>query len=311
MKYKIHITLLFASVFIVLFGCLFPKDSENYLRAQFFLHKTFAPAKYNLVVLGDSRIYRGASPKGTENKLPGIALLNLGYSNGGLNPVMFRLADTKLTQNTGPRAILMGITAFTLTPESLANRHYLENNNMKREKRYELLYFGALLNWFSPVRPKQLVQWAGAGKQETTYSNRYEYGGWVASDKTPADTLEAYEVYHQSFLKQKVDPVILDAIVQQIDIWNRNGIAVFAFRPPIPKPMIDLADTLAGYNQPEIVQRITEAGGIWIDIDPSRYQTYDGSHLNSRSAIKLSEDLAAFLHPYLARQAKKPSQQQE
>jgi hypothetical protein len=299
MKWRknIGLVLVFAALFIVLFGISFPKNPQKYIRSQFFLQKTFAPAKYNLVVMGDSRIYRGVSPRAMEEKLTGWRVLNLGYSNGGLNPLMFTVAQSKLVQpklakRNEPRAILIGITAFTLTPVSLENKHYLENRWMKREERIELLYFGGMLNWFSPVTPGLLRDHFTGKIPEQVYTNHYEYGGWVASNKFPPDTLEAFEPYRISFERRKVMPEIIDELMAQVAVWSKQGIAVYGFRPPIPQAMIALADTLAGYNQPEIVQGFEAAGGIWIDVNPQLYPTYDGSHLRPEAAVNLSNFIA-------------------
>jgi hypothetical protein len=292
MKRMIWATLLTAVAFSALFGFVFPKNPEKYLRSQFFLKKTFAPAKYNLVVVGDSRIYRGISPVAMEEVLKKWKIINLGYSNGGLNPAMFRLSESKLASNKGPKAILLGITAFTLTPESLENKHYLENRFMKKEKSLELMYLGEILNWFTPVSPEIIKELLKGSKPNQTYINEYRELGWVASDKFPADTLEAFESYQNSFVFQKVTPSILEQIMLQVEKWSHNGIAVYAFRPPIPKAMIDLADTLAGYNENEIKVKLEMAGGHWIDVDPKQYKTYDGSHLNPESAVALSKFIA-------------------
>jgi len=292
MKNKIGFSLILALLFSVVLGFLFPKNPEKYLRSQFFLKKTFAPAKYNLVVAGDSRVYRGIAPMAMEEILGDWKVLNMGYSNGGLNPLMFQLAESKLTSAQGPKAILLGITAFTLTPESLENKHYLENRFMKKEERLELMYLGKLLNWFTPVSPEKVKELLKGTKPDKTYLNEYNEQGWVASNKFPADTLEAFESYRNSFVFQKVTPDIIEDIMNQVAVWSRKGITVFAFRPPVPKAMIDLADTLAGYNESEIRSKLKLAGGQWIEIDPTQYKTYDGSHLDPESAVALSKFLA-------------------
>lgn len=294
-KRNIPFTLVATLIFVVLFGLLFPKNPEKYLRSQLFLKKTFAPAVYNLVISGDSRIYRGVVPEIIEKEIEGWRVINLGYSNGGLNPAMFRLAESKLNKSGGTRAILIGITAFTLTPESLENKHYLENKAIKREERIEQMHLGKLLNWFSPMSPEKVRNLFSKPDEPVQYINKYCDEGWVASEKFPADTLEAFESYRQSFLTQKVTPAILDGLIQQISEWEKSGIQVFAFRPPVPEAMLVLADTLAGYDQALISRRVTEAGGTWIDIDPTRYKTYDGSHLNPQSAKALSADLAKII----------------
>jgi hypothetical protein len=284
-------TLFVALLFVVAMGILFPKNADKYLRTQLFLQKTFAPAVYDMVLVGDSRMYRGLDPITIEEEMPGWNILNFGYSNGGLNPLMFRAAEQKLNPD-GHKVIILGITAFTLTPESLENGHYLDNRKKKREEKLEYIYFGELLNWFTPQSPESVRNLILQEEKPSNYINRYMNAGWVASDKFPPDSMEAFESYRESFLTQKVTPQIFDNVIRQIEQWSRKGYQVFAFRPPIPEPMIALADTLAGYNQSYIMEAVQKAGGTWIHVDPTTFKTYDGSHLGSQSAIDFSRYMA-------------------
>ncbi|MBL8013012.1 MAG: hypothetical protein JNN05_04115, partial [Candidatus Omnitrophica bacterium] len=68
------------------------------------------------------------------------------------------------------------------------------------------------------------------------------------------------------------------------------------FRPPASRQMEELENSQSGYNETAIVLAINAAGGSWIDIeDRYGYKTYDGSHLNSQSAKRLSEYIAHFI----------------
>ena len=85
---------------IAIFACsiiglfFFEPDSED-LREQMFAYKVHAKKKYDLVVAGDSRIYRGVSTDIIGTQL-GRTSINLGFSSGGYSQPMYDLIDKKL-----------------------------------------------------------------------------------------------------------------------------------------------------------------------------------------------------------------------
>ena len=79
---------------------------------------------------------------------------------------------------------------------------------------------------------------------------------------------------------------------QQIEYWNKQGITVFAFRPPAAAPLLALEDSTGNYNEHLIKQKIEQASGIWIEINANQFKTYDGSHLPTKEAEKLSKEIA-------------------
>lgn len=52
---------------------------------SFWLQKANAEARYDIVLLGDSRVYRGISPEDMAIVLDGYEILNFGFSANGLN----------------------------------------------------------------------------------------------------------------------------------------------------------------------------------------------------------------------------------
>jgi hypothetical protein len=110
-----------------------PIEKNKVISQHFWVQKTHGAGKYNLIVLGDSRIYRGISPRAMESILPGIRVLNLGYSNGSMSPLMFREAGRRLDWDNPVRAIILGITPVTLTPVAAENEHFLQEWNRPKD----------------------------------------------------------------------------------------------------------------------------------------------------------------------------------
>ncbi|MBN1924794.1 MAG: hypothetical protein JW798_03065 [Prolixibacteraceae bacterium] len=298
-KPNISFTLLLAAFMVGALSFVMPKNKEKYLGDMFWSRKTFAPAKYDVVIMGDSRIYRGVSPDIVEKHIPGKNVFNFGYSNGGLNPFMFKAAESKLNKNRKTKIIVLGITANTITGYTKNNDQYIQELNRPREEVLERLYFNPVLYWFSATSPDELKDNFKDGKDTSYYLSEYHMNGYVESEKYPADTMEALPSYTKDFSSFKVEKESLDALFGQVKRWKEKGISVVAFRPPVSYSMRALEDTMGLYNESFIKTGIEQAGGHWIDIDFTKFKTYDGSHLDKPSAVKLSEEIGKQLDIFL------------
>ncbi|HPE75477.1 MAG TPA: hypothetical protein PLC80_05290 [Draconibacterium sp.] len=304
-KPNILITLAIAATLVTALSFVLPKDAEKYLAELFWTRKTFAPAKYNVVIMGDSRVYRGLSPEIMESHLPGLKVLNFAYSNGGLNQTMFVAAEKKLAQNANPKIILLGISANAISGYSAQNQQYVQELNRPREEIFERIYFNPLRYWFSATSPEKLKNHYSETKETAFYRNKYFMNGYVESEKFPADTMEAIPSYTKDFANYKVTPKNLSDLFKQVKKWTDSGIIVAGFIPPVSQPMQMLEDTLGRFDETVIKTGFEMASGHWIDVNPNKYKTYDGSHLNIESARKLSNEIAEEVQQLTVIQEKK------
>ncbi|MBN2805461.1 MAG: hypothetical protein JXR22_02295 [Prolixibacteraceae bacterium] len=284
-------TLILAALMLGMLSLVMPKNKEKYLADMFWARKTFAPAKYQVVLLGDSRVYRGISPEVMEEQLPEMEVLNFGYSNGGLNPMMLKAAEEKLAAK-GQRVLVLGISANTVTAYTQNNEQYLQEVNRPREEVLERLYLNPILYWFSATSPEALKAAWKAEKATTYYRSDYHMNGYVESDKFPADTTEALPLYEKDFRNFQVNDQLLEALYQQVKAWTEDGIWVLAFRPPLTSGMRQLEENMGLYNEAAIKAGIESAGGRWVNVPWYNYSTYDGSHLDKPSAERFSLFLA-------------------
>lgn len=294
MKYypNITVTLIIASVLVGALSLVMPKDKEKYLGARFWAQKTFAPAAYDIVIMGDSRVYRGLSPESMKTQLPGLKILNFAYSNGGLNPELFEMAEKKISQKSRVKLIILGVSPNCITGYTQKNEQFRQEKNRSREDILERLYLNGMLYYFSATTPEAIRDQLKKKSTDSYYLNEYHANGYVASEKFPTDTLEAIPSYISDFTNYKVEERYVGKLIEQVNEWTIRGIQVVGFRPPVSAPLRALEDTMGLFNEAALSARFTEAGGHWINFNPNRYQTYDGSHLNKASAVKLSEDLA-------------------
>jgi hypothetical protein len=297
---NIPLTLLLSAILVGALSFVIPKNKEKYLGDRFWTQKTFAPSRYNVVLMGDSRVYRGLSPSVMEEVLPGFKVLNFGYSNGGLNPAIFAAAEKKLSDSDLKKVIVLGVSANCITGYTQKNEQYIQEKSRPREDVFERLYFNGIKYHFSATNPEALKEAMTKKPLTSYYRNEYFSNGYVRSEKFPVDTMEAIPSYIQDFVNYKVEDRFVDVLIDQVEDWRKKGIIVMGFRPPTTAPMKALEDTMGLYNEELIRAKFTEAGGHWIDLEQAQYKTYDGSHLDKESAVRLSEKIAEEIN-YLLR----------
>jgi hypothetical protein len=289
---NIPLTLAIAALLVGALSFVMPKNKEKYLADRFWAQKTFAQPRYDVVIIGDSRVYRGVMPSVMEELLPGMKVLNFGYSNGGLNPVMFAAAEKKFSEKSKSKVMVVGVSANCLTAYTLTNEQYLREKNRPREEVFERLYFNTILYRFSATTPEALKEKLLQKPASSYYFNDYQTDGYVQSTKFPVDTMEAIPSYIDDYTNFQVSETYINQLSAQVSDWNNRGITVIGYRPPTTFPMRALEDTMGLFNEELIKAKFTEAGGHWLDLNQTRYTTYDGSHLDKESAMKLSEELA-------------------
>ena len=289
---RLFIVLLSAFVMIIITILILPKkdDSKN-LYDKFWLHKTFSEPIYDIVIMGDSRAYRGISPKKMQEYLEKRKILNFGYSSGRLNPFMFHQAENKLNPLSTKKAIIIALSPNMLTFIPDENKQILQYINMPREEKYEILYFYETLKNFKAIKFGDIFPSKNT-KQQVIYYEEYKLDGWVASNKIPEDTSEAINTYMQWFTANNVSNNHINSLILQTRKWTDNHIAVYSFMMPASWSMEKLEDSLSGFNESDFSKLFIEAGGQWIVFKDNKYHSYDGSHLNKNSALKFSENLA-------------------
>ncbi|MFA9391273.1 MAG: hypothetical protein ACERKD_15800 [Prolixibacteraceae bacterium] len=292
MKTNISITVLMAAILITALSFVMPKNKEKYLGDMFWSRKTFAAPKFNVVVMGDSRVYRGVSPEIMDQHLNGLKVLNFGYSNGGLNSTMFKAALSKFNAKSKTKVLVLGVSANAITDYTKNNDQYLQELTRPREEVLERIYLNPLLYWFSATTPEKLKESFQPIDHSYYYLSNYHMNGYVESDKFPADTTEAIASYEDDFNKYQVNENTLATLFEQVHSLVQQGITVIAYRPPVSQPMRELEDSMGNYNEALLQQRLENAGAHWISVNPNQYKTYDGSHMDQPSAERFSRDLA-------------------
>jgi len=266
------------------------RSDREFEKQAFWQHKVFGHPdhSYTVIASGDSRVYRGLSPEALESVLPGAKVLNYGFSGSGHNKMMFdqiaRLLDEDQSKT---RAVILGITPYSLTPKAQKNGEYADYLRKGPPSRLESLH--EIFRSLSTRRLKELVL---GGEQKYDSNQLYEYldNGWIKSDWATHDPEAELNVFRTDFRGNQVDPKVLADIAAQTRKWVSAGIIVLAYRPPTTPAMEAVEAEHSGFDEPAFRRQFTQAGGIWVDPGPG-YVSYDGSHLTPESSEKLSRIL--------------------
>ena len=273
---------------------------EKYKESSFWQEKVKADPRYAAVQLGDSRTYRGANPE-IISRILSLKCYNLGFSSGGLNEEIFRLAETKLSPSAPKTVIILGISPLTLSEESRSNEHYRHILSQK-EPAFEQKQI--LQIFFTPMdkdRWSTIRKFINRKKQEKVRKapETFQGSGWTSSNRPFSQSgydrgLEIYRIQTQNY---EFSPQSLAELIRYVKIWKKRGFFIFAYRPPTSKEMEDIENT--AYDEERVKKAFSDAGGIYLEFPVNAYQTYDASHLTTESANLFSRDLSIKIQSFL------------
>lgn len=273
--------LILVPLFIFTLGKILPEQpSSSLLRDSFWANKVANGKQYDIVVVGDSRIYRGVNPDIISERSGG-SVFNFGFSSAGLDPILLGNA-VKLLKPDGMKILLIGVTPASFTGESLKNEHYLSLRNIPEKDLWiqqNLYPYLTFFNAYSLADLKKISK--GENYFQTFYPN-----GFVYSEKTPSDTFEAVKSYIKFLDKNQIDHQSKNIFLGLIKRLNAQGIKSYGFRVPVATPIRTIENSV--FNFRLFRNEFTDAGGHWLSLPPYGFRSYDGSHLDGPSALKLS-----------------------
>jgi len=265
---------------------------------RFWVLKTHGEKKYDMTLMGDSRVYRGISPKAMETVLTDVRIFNFGYSGGGLNPVMYAAAEAKLAPTSHQPSIVLGITPLSLTPHAAKNEHYLQELNRPSDYIYLRLYGLSIVKLFESIDLSGAIDhlWGDSGLGDWGYFQEFhEDEGWIASWNVPENQQWTLPSYRDLFSKTQVSEQLVQELMDQTRQWREQGIRVYAFRVPTGDEMVALENRMSGFDETAFIEQFQDAGGTWFSFPQDLYYSYDGSHLIKQSALDFSVDLAELI----------------
>jgi len=257
-------------------------------------------ANADVVLAGDSRVYRGLSPERFSAVLGNCRVLNFGFSSAGYSPKYLAGIQRVLDPQSHCPIIVMGITPHSLTPDAAKDNGYLHALGVQRDRpppateailaRHcpEVLYF------FKPMKPREMLRTALGihHRKKSRYLEFYRFDGWVPGRLIPEDSRRGLKAYRSVFNGNKVSDEAVWGILEAVTQWTRRGISVYGFRPPTTAEMVALENARSGFDEAKFAADFVKVGGQWIAVDQERYHSCDSSHLRDDAAAMFSTDLA-------------------
>jgi len=282
---KIQIVLGLSFLLFCLIKLVAPEPIQNKeLVQEFWIQKTHANKNYNVVVGGDSRIYRGFSPEDlNEATNKGLSSINLGYSSAGFSSDYLDFCISKFDFNAETKVLILGITPHSLTKEGFKNKASEKYAVASTFEIFRYKYLSLILKHFSPYSPSEFFN-----RKTSNYQEQHNKNGWISSYYLEPDSSKALKSYAKTFLKYQVADNEISTFLNKIKEIRTQDISIIAFRPPSTFAMRNLEDSISGFDE-EYVKRELEVMGVkWLDFKDGDFNSYDGSHLHFESAKKLS-----------------------
>ncbi len=268
-------------------------DGMDFRLKTFWIQKTFASPVYDIVLLGDSRTYRGIDPHSISEVNGNLEVLNFGYSSAGFSNEYMEAGISKLSPN-GKRVVVFCITPFSLTNVACKNEHFLLESARKKEEVLEAKYFSDLMFFFRPVDPQFYLQGKYADNSMTDslfYHQEPKDNGWVASWKLKHVFGETVESYKKEFENNLPQQAVVKNIIDRVQTLKKRGFKVIGFRLPVQKDLYAMEESVSGTLFNQLEQGFKNSGASWLDIPAITNKTYDASHLDKWGAISLSKHI--------------------
>jgi hypothetical protein len=275
------------------FALLKLNTSNSMLKESFWAHKVTADSIYDIVAVGDSRVYRGIDPEEIEAqyfKLNGskIEAFNFGFSSAGLDPYILEKSSSLLNKR-GKRILIIGISPNSFIESSQENGHLrkVESQNAKdlwiKKNIYPELYA------FKRYAISDFVKY----KHNEFYFEKFNLNsGFVGSGKLPYDSTAAINQYSRQLKANKIDTFAVRVFLETLQKLKTEGIRIVAVRIPTTERMRTLEDKLTADFCENLFNKIEAEGIECIKVHDSNIHSYDASHLDEKSAKLLSLKIA-------------------
>lgn len=269
-----------------------PVKQRGVRESLFWYSKMYTATRFDIAVAGDSRVLQGINPASMNESL-GLSkkIVNLGFRSASFAPEYVDYARS-LLRNDSPNVLLLGITANAFTPRSMTDNGFIEQKKLGAKRPYDIPNWCVELERkFQRFALRELLSLARGRAKEGSYETFHD-NGWLEADQIPRNPEGAFALYRRRFDGNKVELAAVAALIEKVQALVEAGVAVFAFEPPVPDEMKAIEDEHSGFDRASFTEQFRKAGGVWIEVDRSRYVTVDGSHLAPESAQLLSKDLA-------------------
>jgi len=274
-----------------------PNLNDSY-RDYCWVKKTHSTERFNVLAIGDSRIYKGVNPLFLVGDNSGMNAVNLGFSSAGYSDEYLSFISGRIKEDD-KSVVLCGITPYSFTPEALKNEHYHSFFDKDKKEVYKILFLSSYLEHFPRYSPAEIWDYFFEIPVTHLYHNSFKENGWVESYKIPFDSASGLKSYRKTFVGNTCDTKAVQNYYDWVKEMSSNDLTIVGFRPPSTLAMEQLEDSLSGLNYSSFIEGFEQNGGVWLKFSLNDYSSYDGSHLHYKSANKFTKNLAQKIEKYL------------
>lgn len=268
-----------------------PVDNVRAMETRFYIDKTHQKARYDGVIVGDSRALRGLSPGEISNALGGSRIYNFAFSACGLDGDIFAEAEALLDPGSRQPFVILAPSALSFQPWKRANAQFREYKAKPRDQVWLYQELPELAMWLQPHPPSIYLRRLFHIMPAELLEQEFHADGWIATNQTPFDDLRDIDLHRRRMEGHTIDPAMINELMQQTREWTDRGIRVFAFYHPAQPERTAMEDSMLGFDRAAFGASFAAMGGAWLEVSEAELQTYDGSHLISDSAVALSREL--------------------
>ncbi|BEQ15099.1 hypothetical protein FAK_21650 [Desulfoferula mesophila] len=263
---------------------------------RFWQLKVSQPAVYEVVIVGNSKVNMGLSPRHLSRASGRQKIFNFGFVACCLNKKYLKHASALLDPNISDPTLVLGICPHCFfRPSPINGYNYWSSQSVPQRE--------AIMRqaWMENVSLKAIAKTSARNLQNLTKGLPLSYyfpDGWEACYPGRMKHPEMYAESSKKLLTRfRVQPRIVTEFLEAVYDIHQEGITLYGYRPPCSASVRELESGKGGVDFQELSKSFEQAGGKWIDIDPVRYQSFDGAHLDFRNAMRLSQEVGAAMRP--------------
>ncbi|MBU1277100.1 MAG: hypothetical protein KJ720_17130 [Proteobacteria bacterium] len=195
--------------------------------------------------------------------------------------------------NGSKPALVLGLCPHCLTSSRLGNGYkywYSQGNPDRKSLRRQIL-----LDNFSG---KALIKTNARNVLNLSRGlplNSYHADGWEASLPISKRQKKYEKAADKLARRKRVDMRMVDELLTTVADFRQEGISVYGYRPPSNRHIRYVEDQFSGLDFHDFARRFNGAGGSWLKVNEQAYATYDGIHMDYRTAIRFSRHLGEVL----------------
>ena len=285
-------TLVLALVLIGIMGMLRPDKPRGIYPKRYWARKISWHQCADAVLAGDSRVLGGVSPAEMRKTLADWRILNYGFASNLYVPEYLEALESLLDPESRNKALILGITPHSLTEDPDVTGQFAELKGRSRSQIYADIFLAPLLSFVEYMSFQDALHGLFPALATGRTQKEFHADGWLAYQRQPPGEKRELKKYFRGYQKVQVSAKMVEGLNRFVSRWTQTGIRVYAFLMPTCQEMFELEQQYSGFDQRQFVEGFEKAGGIWIDVDPCAYESFDGSHLQSYAARQLSNDLA-------------------